>query len=361
MAPVAESIFELGAERGFAGLRTDYETRSVTLRWKGPVPADVKRLAARLNVTLKVMGGAAYSRLELEEGRDAVLNAPIARRLGIVTTDLNDDASGFQIGMSGATAPSKRDMAELRRISGVSKITARVAVEMPKGYATRSNDSSPWKGGARIETIGGGCSSGFAVLVGSSGRLLSARHCDTSGNGSIKDGGGTTIASGGSSVAVIGRIDSMLIDPSASPATTPRIYRSTYSSSSTSAVKNWYSNWPGDPVCTSGASTGEHCGTVYDDGDTVSLNGYNINVIQVRAPSGSIMGGQGDSGGAMFKKVTGGVQARGILLGPDTDYSQTTSCGTVDPEVGTIYCSRYINYVPISTILNTWGVRLETG
>ncbi|GGT26032.1 hypothetical protein GCM10014713_18860 [Streptomyces purpureus] len=43
-----------------------------------------------------------------------------------------------------------------------------------------------------------------------------------------------------------------------------------------------------------------------------------VGVIQVAAPAGQIMGGQGDSGGPMFKKVTGGVQARGILISADT-------------------------------------------
>ncbi|GGT26026.1 hypothetical protein GCM10014713_18850 [Streptomyces purpureus] len=78
---------------------------------------------------------------------------------------------------------------------------------------------------------------------------------------------GQTIAPGGASVATIDSIDSMLIDPSNSPATTPRIFRGSHSSTSTSLVKGSYSNWPGDPVCSSGASTGEHCGTVYDDSD----------------------------------------------------------------------------------------------
>ncbi|WP_019885812.1 hypothetical protein [Streptomyces purpureus] len=130
---------------------------------------------------------------------------------------------------------------------------------------------------------------------------------------------GQTIAPGGASVATIDSIDSMLIDPSNSPATTPRIFRGSHSSTSTSLVKGWYSNWPGDPVCSSGASTGEHCGTVYDDSDVyVDENGVRVGVIQVAAPAGQIMGGQGDSGGPMFKKVTGGVQARGILISADT-------------------------------------------
>jgi len=80
-----------------------------------------------------------------------------------------------------------------------------------------------------------------------------------------------------------------------------------------------------------------------------------VNVIQVKG-TGSYMGGAGDSGGPMFKKLSNGVQARGILLGPDPDYPESYSCPGVASR-----CSRYINYVPISTILNTWGVSLETG
>lgn len=85
-------------------------------------------------------------------------------------------------------------------------------------------------------------------------------------------------------------------------------------------------------------------------------------MIQVAAPAGSIMGGQGASGGPMFRTVTGGVQARGSLPGADLETGAlTASCGVTDPEVGVIYCARWLNYVPISTILNTWGVALETG
>ena len=64
---------------------------------------------------------------------------------------------------------------------------------------------------------------------------------------------------------------------------------------------------------------------------------------------------------SIFKKLTDGSQARGVLLGPDPAYGQTQNCGNANPDVGTIFCSRYINYVPISTILNTWGATLKVG
>jgi hypothetical protein len=73
-------------------------------------------------------------------------------------------------------------------------------------------------------------------------------------------------------------------------------------------------------------------------------------------------GGQGDSGGPMFKVVSGGVQARGILISADTTAGpMTSSCGSVAPDAAGILCSRWVNYVPISTVLNTWGVSLEVG
>jgi hypothetical protein len=65
----------------------------------------------------------------------------------------------------------------------------------------------------------------------------------------------------------------------------------------------------------------------------------------------------------MYKILSNGVQARGILLGPDVDYSETSKCGTVNPDANAAdyTCSSFVNYVPISTILNTWGATLEVG
>lgn len=363
MPVVADRIYEVGAERGFTRQQTDYKNRSITVLWKGTPPADVAAYAASspLGVTVKLTGGAKYSRAEAEAARTRILNSPASARLGITWSDLNDDGSGVTVGIASRSAVATERLTELREAGKIPDVALKLGVAAPTGYS-RGNDAPPWKGGIRTVHDGAACSSGFAVLAGSAGRLLSAGHCDTSGDRYIYDGGQQLIAPGGSSVSYIKGIDSLLIDPSASPATTPQIFRGGYSSTSTSTVKNWYSNWPGDPVCSSGASTGEHCGTVYDDGDVVTLNGASVGVIQVAAPSGQIMGGQGDSGAPMFKKVTGGVQARGILLGPDLSAgSETYSCGSTDPNVGSIRCSRWINYVPISTILNTWGVSLETG
>ncbi|MFG2292674.1 hypothetical protein [Streptomyces sp. NPDC048603] len=364
---VAERLHELGAARGFARQETDYPGRAVTVLWKGTPPADVTAYADSrpYGVKVTIRSGAKYSRAEAEAARTRLLNHPAAARLGITWSELNADGSGVTVGVAARIRAAVDPVPELRTAARIPDVALKLGVERVAGDAlfSRGNDSPPWKGGIRTAHGGSLCSTGFAVLAGSTGKLISASHCDRSGNLAVRDGAGQTIAPGGTSVATIDSIDSMLIDPSSSPATTPSIFRGGHSSTSTSLVKGWYSNWPGDPVCSSGASTGEHCGTVYDDSDVyVDENGVRVGVIQVAAPAGQIMGGQGDSGGPMFKKVTGGVQARGILISADiTAGSMTTSCGSVAPDASGILCSRWVNYVPISTILNTWGVQLEVG
>ncbi|MFJ6519287.1 hypothetical protein ACIQJ4_13715 [Streptomyces filamentosus] len=364
---VAERLYELGAAGGFTRQETDYAGRAINVLWKGTPPADVTAYANSrpYGVTVTIRTGAKYSRAEAEAARTRLLNDPAAARLGITWSELNADGSGVTVGVAARTRAAADPMPELRNAARIPDVALKLGVKRITDDAlfSRSNDAPPWKGGIRTTNTDGLCSTGFAVLAGSTGKLISASHCDPTGNLAVRDGAGQTIAPGGASVAVIAGIDSMLIDPSDSPATTPRVFRGGYASTTTSLVKGWYSNWPGDPVCSSGASTGEHCGTVYDDSDVyVNGNGVKIGVIQVAAPAGQIMGGQGDSGGPMFKTVSGGVQARGILISADTTAgSMTQSCGSVAPDASGIWCSRWVNYVPISTILNTWGVSLEVG
>lgn len=362
---VAEKLFQLGSGRGFVSQRTDYDERSIHVVWSGNVPTDIRRYAETTPYAVAVTfdATAKYSREEGSDARDRLLKDPIAREIGVVTTSVTPDGSGISIGIAREDPLDEATMKAVREAAGIQEIDVQYGVPEATGYARRSNDAPPWKGGIRtyhMSSPTGVCSSGFAVIVGGMGRLLSARHCDLAGGLAVRDGNYQLVTpAGGDNVKVRAAIDSMLIDPTDSPATKALMYRNGYASTTTSTVKNWYSNWPGDPVCSSGGSTGEHCGTVYDDNGTVNFQGHTIGVIRVSAPAGSIIGGAGDSGGPMFKKVTGGVQARGILLGPDTNYAQTTSCGTVNPDVGLIQCSRYINYVPISTILDHWSASLQ--
>ncbi len=60
----------------------------------------------------------------------------------------------------------------------------------------------------------------------------------------------------------------------------------------------------------------------------------------------------------MYTNVSGGVQARGVILG---GFNATAiACGSKNPDVNTT-CFRDIAYAPISVVLNSWGYSLEVG
>ncbi|MBC7593125.1 MAG: hypothetical protein H7288_04175 [Kineosporiaceae bacterium] len=73
---------------------------------------------------------------------------------------------------------------------------------------------------------GSQCTAGFPVLIGSGGRLLTARHCDPTGTHTVRDGGNDDIvgtSTGG--VYVYGPLDSAIINPDPSPITTSQTLR----------------------------------------------------------------------------------------------------------------------------------------
>lgn len=363
MPVVADEIFRKGTgagsladDRGFVGQTTNYDDRSIAVVWAGPVPADVITYAASkpLGVTITFSEVQGASRAEADNARDALLESPLAGELGVTAVDVPPDGSGLVIGLRRSATLSSAEEESLRALTAPVATSVRYGVAEARGYATRNADAAPWKGAGRLWIASGsiyvGCSAGFAVIVGGTGRLLSARHCNVSGTEPINNGTHQPIAPGGpGGVKLAKGIDSMLIDPTASPATSAQIYRGGWTSGTLSTVKNWATNWVGDPVCSSGAFYGERCGTVYNDNATNLLDGAYVPVIRVASPAGTFMGGEGDSGGPMFKTVTGGVQARGILVGPGDDHPECAET------------CRYIDYVPISTILNTWGASLEVG
>lgn len=187
-------------------------------------------------------------------------------------------------------------------------------------------------------------------------RLVKSINCDPGASYAVTNGTGTAIAPG-ANVVGMPSIDSQSIDPTASPATTPVIFTGGWATSATSTVKNWASNWKGDQVCSGGATTGSHCGTVTDDAVAVpGLTGS----WYVRAHASGVFAGQGDSGGSIYRAVTGGVQARGILKAGVTG-TETYACGTEDPAADGLACYTDIVYVPISVVLNSWNYSLEVG
>jgi hypothetical protein len=107
-------------------------------------------------------------------------------------------------------------------------------------------------------------------------------------------------------------------------------------------------------VCASGASSGQRCGTITDDTTSLPWTEGNFYIEAKASGSAHYIAG-GDSGGPVFATVTGGVQARGVILAGST----VVGCTGLNPDVSP-RCYNYMVYAPISVVLDTWGVRLET-
>jgi hypothetical protein len=364
MPTVADRIYNLGADRGFSGQQTNYDKRAIAVRWKGAPPKDIAEYLASspYGVTISVITDAKYSRTELEAARTRLLNSP--QGTGIVWTALNKDGSGFRVGVTEDQSKAATRTAGFRATAGINDVETVGGAKPIEGWS-RPNDAPAWKGGARTRHPGGVCSTGFAVLRSSgAGRLLSAGHCDTSGDGFVHDGTGQEIAPGNGQVSFLAARDSLLIDPTASPATQAKIYRGAYNSNTTSTVKSSAWSWDGDPVCFGGATNGERCGYVYEDVMTVYIHNLHVPVVAAsNVPN--IIGGAGDSGGPVFATVSGGVQARGIILGPDLRdgrYEQY-NCPGQNPADAGAPCGQWGLFVEIPQILGQWydGLTLETG
>ncbi len=144
--PVAEHIFELGTGRGFVSQRTDYASRSITVLWKGDVPAEVREYIATKpsGVAVTVSTGAKYSREEGNAARNRILNDAIAQEVGIISTSVNQDGSGLTLGVTN-TSVSDDQTARLLKLAGLAPgdITINTGLQANDGYASRQNDTSP--------------------------------------------------------------------------------------------------------------------------------------------------------------------------------------------------------------------------
>lgn len=362
LSVVADTIRTLGAYRGFAGLTVDEPTTTITLHWRGDLPPDIRKYvgdASQHGVRVDSSDTAAlFTREHLMAAAERLIsdNATV-EGFDLSWASVLPDGSGITVASSKAVLTNS-DKTQVARTAGLPANA--VTYELESGgvvFLSRQNDASPWKGGSRLKfPYNGLCTSGFPALASGSGRLLSAAHCDPNDNVGVTDGAGTWIA-GAAGVVHHDSIDSLSIDPTSSPATTAKIHIGAWNGSVTTTVKNWAGNNIGDSVCQSGATLGTRCGTITDDSVKVSgLSGG----WYVRARAASGYAAAGDSGGPIYRTITGGVQARGILVG-GAGGTEVSCPANHDPALGGLPCYRDIVYTPISVTLNTWNFSLEVG
>ena len=361
VAIVADQIRRLSTESGFAGLTVDAARSSINLYYKGGLEPQLAKFVSSspLGVSIETHTDARFSRLEAMRLLDVIVATPaITEALQMTYGSVNPEGSGIKIGVKTETPPSDEVVSRIMAPLGLEgSVTFEVGTRPFALKAGRQADAPAWKGGARIKFTGGiwGCSSGFNVLAGSTGFMLTAYHCDAT-TGRINSGTMVQISPNGAA-SNIASIDSKRFDPSASPATVGKIYVGSWSSTTLAAVKNWSGNNVGDPVCQSGATSGTRCGTIINDA-TVAPGLPGKYFIHAKATSGWMVA-DADSGGPVYRSLSTGVQARGIVY---SGAGALVTCGSLAPDVTPLYntCNKELIYVPISVVLNTWGMALET-
>lgn len=355
---------------GLAGWGTDVATRTITVRWKGPVPDALRTIAtdaAGSGMSL-VIEPANYSQEEvLAAGR--LLRAQFKGqewRPALVYATPERDA--LIVGVTEAAAKEKGIAALAAMFESLTGMPVQVRVTGEIVGATRQNDATPWSGGALIVNSqnGGSCSTGFAVLDGAYGRLLSAAHCDLSGNASWYDGTESDIFTYGSTYVDVRQHDweSLLIDPVGG--TQGKVYGGPWNAGTSDphykqGVAGASATGYGDSVCTSGANSGEHCGIFIVDQAVIygcPVTDYDCYGSIGEKPNNAISIAQGDSGGPVYAyNADGRVRAKGIISGfyPGTE----VTCPSMATGPGPL-CSYQVIYVGINPLLTFWGVTLET-
>ncbi|WP_162907565.1 S1 family peptidase [Allorhizocola rhizosphaerae] len=325
---------------GYSGLVAAPENRELLVYWKGEVPAEVKERAARAGVPVS-FAGARYSQVELNE---EVLRLGADKRVGEAAP--NVDGSGVTVTVS--------NDADAEAVRGEARLPLTVNLEQrPELLWNRQNDISPYWGGARWTNLstGGQCSTGFSVIAGGQPRMVSAAHCANVSN-VVRIGNATQPTT--SVVADINPRDHLLINRPPNRTFAGRIYTGGWASMSSTPVVGATSDYVGNWICTSGATSGERCNARVVAVNT-SVLGMSPMIRAEKVPfntnPNNCIAAPGDSGGPVFSWAINlswfkwGARARGTV----TAGILNTPCSTA---FGWIWGSNTVWYAPA---IRPWG------
>ena len=361
-----------GAGSGLGEIVVSAETSSLTVHWKGQVPAQVNAeiaaiRASGIQVTLQP---ALHTPVELEAVARRIMSARDRYAgLGIDAVVLRTDGSGLDVAAAGGGAPATGAAAAARsatvaQLASDAGVAVRLVPAMHPQPTSRLLDYVPHWAGARITSDGVHyCTSGFPIVRNSDGRtfILTAGHCAgtpwwswygwQSGNNNLKFGDTWTVTRSLNVQYIRSFTGAITYDGGVAVGTefTKQIVGST-------------GNHSGDWVCQSGSATGINCAIQLQYQTVVGINGANVteweacgtpyqNICRTRAA------GAGDSGGPIFSLgsqsgtvIAKGLQSYGFGLG--------YSCTNNNNETTTCYNS--IGFVDIGQILNNYGARIQT-
>ncbi|MGW2373356.1 trypsin-like serine protease [Kitasatospora sp. NPDC001683] len=372
LQPIAEEIHRLidteqvdGSD--FTSIVFHGDEHYLDLFWKGAVPAgiteavDAWRTRTREAMRHDPAGPvspdydvhyrtAAYSRSEMDRA--------ISRFVDVVGNDEAEwssispanDGSGLVLSyqpkatkrIAPANAPMRDYATRAERIAGIPVHPQVGSVETPT-RGSRTSDAPPWYAGADLRLSDNSrCSTGIPGWVDKRRVLLTAAHCQTSGN--VYNGqrvvGEVTAYDSGLDVAVITSGDN----------TAARFYSSAWDSGDSRPLYGPARLDPGQSACFSGATSGFHCELEVTRVGVHSPSGR-TNATEVKSRSGGIAVAQGDSGGPAVAKPQGDSMAPvGVIIAGNTD-TKTPCSGT--SSATTCFSTGY--YTPLDPVVSKLG------
>ncbi|MFK3981917.1 hypothetical protein ACI2K4_16265 [Micromonospora sp. NPDC050397] len=362
----ADSIRAAGGDQagsGFAGDRVDAASNTVTVYWRGALPAAVAATieAVRSGGIAIEVQAAKHSLDELLKEADRVIGRTVSG-VKVISTSPANDGNSLRVGVKAVGAVGAGIAGtDLQRVDGelTATVPLDVAVETPREFTSRGSDTVPYWGGALI--LGGGaCTSGFGVrgLNGAARYLLTAAHC---GGGQWTTGTGAVI---GNTLANATReYDGELILTNAGYS----VYEGpSFASGDTNVgrtITGPSSNHVGNAVCTGGSFSGTACGwSVVALNQSFDIEGFGTirGLVQAEAANRVAGIGNGDSGGPVYVQSGTSGTARGIISLRSDERDEIVSCNGVpsgpisDPN--SRQCSWKWWYVDVNQQLSRLGV-----
>ncbi|WP_091083794.1 hypothetical protein [Micromonospora nigra] len=322
---------------GYAGVA--FKGEGLTLYYKGAISAGMQHALTEARAHGKVVvESARFSRAELQTAA-ARLEANLVGRSDIQAIEVKHDGSGLGVEKMPAArveaaranaARNGRPFAEVNSKLNGTDVGVPVEVTVASspfdllacaGACSRLDDTSAWNGGTRTLNPDADvanpyylCTTGFGVTKGSTTYVLTADHCATAPD-QIFD----------NRLELMGGVHAGDWDKDLLLINARGFYKIFDGSPTTSTTKNvmgWGYHASGEYLCHSGATTGTRCNlrtvggdyALYgcdSDGDCFNRHG----LIKTTQVDGLTAAAGGDSGGPVFSLMTGGVRAKGILIG----------------------------------------------
>jgi hypothetical protein len=237
----AERLMAAG-DAGNASIVADPRTHELRVYWKGAVPADVRTVAAGLDVPV-AFHAAAFTHRELVAGAKRLAADP-----RVFQAAPEPDGSGLAV-----TVPGTTHLTDQAALSTSAALPLHVTVgTRPQAMTGRQADTEPFWGGSRFNT-NGPCSNGIPVKMFGAFHMMTAGHCGENGTAANVPGQPTPTGT------IFGKStcrDTELV--SYSGQVQPRIYTGEPTGSSSVQIVGATPDFVGNLVNTGGASSGEH-------------------------------------------------------------------------------------------------------